>query len=245
MSVQATTWVWEHSKSRGPDRIVLLAIADAANREGGYSCQSIATLVKMSGVSESTVHRSIKALLESGELVHEGASARYRTNVYSLPMKGCQADTPPTSGVSSESSEGVTGDTRPQVTNPKEPSCSVETEPEPVQLTETDEKFAEFYSLYPRREARKPARASFVVATKIVDAECILAALRQQRSDLQRRHDDGLREKGRSGCPLPATWLNQERWNDEVTGRQVVDRDAPRQPGESRDQWLIRAGFAG
>ena len=69
MSVQATSWVYEYSTATGADRLVLLAIADAANKEGRNSCQSAATLAKMSAASERTVWRCIARLEAAGEIV--------------------------------------------------------------------------------------------------------------------------------------------------------------------------------
>lgn len=85
MSVQATNWVWEHSASKGNTRLVLLAIADAANREGKQSWQSAATIADMCKISSRTVQRCIADLLESGELQKDGVSGEFHTNVYSLP----------------------------------------------------------------------------------------------------------------------------------------------------------------
>lgn len=85
MSVQATNWVWEHSTSKGNSRLVLLAIADAANREGKKSWQSAATIADMCKISSRTVQRCIAELLESGELQKDGVMGEFHTNVYSLP----------------------------------------------------------------------------------------------------------------------------------------------------------------
>lgn len=93
MSVQATTWVWEHSKATGSDRLVLLAIADAANREGAQSFQSAPSLAKMTGLSVRTVWRSIDALISLGELSKEGRQGEYQTTVYALPgVSVCHSD---------------------------------------------------------------------------------------------------------------------------------------------------------
>lgn len=85
MSVQATTWAWEHSTAKGNDLLVLLAVADAANAQGGRSCQSAATVSSMTRLSERTVQRVLQRLVESGELVVDGRDRRYQTNVYSMP----------------------------------------------------------------------------------------------------------------------------------------------------------------
>lgn len=98
VSVQATTWVWEHSTATGSARLVALAVADAANREGGESCQAISTLCQMTKLGESTIHRALKWLQDAGELRCEGANPRYAgALVYRFPavMAGGPALAPP------------------------------------------------------------------------------------------------------------------------------------------------------
>jgi hypothetical protein len=34
MSVKVMSWVWDHSRAEGTDRLVLLAIADSAEHDG-------------------------------------------------------------------------------------------------------------------------------------------------------------------------------------------------------------------
>lgn len=81
MSVQATTWVWEHSKSKGNARLVLLAIADAADAHGGNAWPSQDTLAHMARVSTRTVRRLVTDLEALGELEvleHAGGTAHTR-----------------------------------------------------------------------------------------------------------------------------------------------------------------------
>ncbi|RKQ36233.1 helix-turn-helix domain-containing protein [Kocuria tytonis] len=84
MSVQATTWVWEHSQAEGSTRLVLLAIADAANREGARSFQSAETLASMCKMSSRTVRRQIKILQDLGEIEVEGRAGSHGTNSYRI-----------------------------------------------------------------------------------------------------------------------------------------------------------------
>ena len=69
MSVQVTTWVWNHSKTTGSAKLVMLAIADHMNPEGTSAWPSLGRLVRMTGLSLPTVIRSIKTAEELGELV--------------------------------------------------------------------------------------------------------------------------------------------------------------------------------
>lgn len=85
MSVQATTWAWEHSRAEGNARLVLLAIADAANKQGARSYQSAATIADMCRLSSRTVQRQLAALVESGEAQIEERKGAHGTNSYRLP----------------------------------------------------------------------------------------------------------------------------------------------------------------
>jgi len=124
MSVQATTWVWDHSKAEDNTRLVALAIADAANAQGSESCQSVRTLGRMARCSETTVHRAVKWLLDAGEIECVGQNARYGgTNIYRFtalwnPAWGganmTGGATGGTGGVPSGSVGGAVGGTQPQ-----------------------------------------------------------------------------------------------------------------------------------
>lgn len=90
--------------------------------------------------------------------------------------------------------------------------------------------FAEFYSEYPRREARKKASTAFSKAIAGgADPQTIIAKAKiyaQAVKDHERKH-----------IALPATWLNGERWDDEIElpptgsegGPSIWDRIQPRQ----------------
>lgn len=68
MSVKVMTWVWDHSASRGSDRLVLLAIADCASEDGSNAYPSMAELVRKTGLSERAVQYAIRELVSLGEL---------------------------------------------------------------------------------------------------------------------------------------------------------------------------------
>lgn len=113
MSVQATSWVWENAPAEGSALLVLLAVADAANREGEHSCQSVATIARMARVSERTAQRALRDLQAQGLLESSGVDRRYRTTVYGIPgvkgvTQGAGGDTPGTPRVSGSVAEGDT-----------------------------------------------------------------------------------------------------------------------------------------
>jgi phage replication O-like protein O len=83
----------------------------------------------------------------------------------------------------------------------------------------TRENFDLFYRAYPKRKARRDAQRAW---TKLNPDEslvyAILTALEKQKSSLDWKKDGG------QYIPLPATWLNGRRWEDEIEGPPAGDR---------------------
>lgn len=106
--------VWKQSSSSGTDRLVLLAIADAADDDGTNAWPSVATIAAKCKVSPRTVQRSLGTLVELGELAVEkqaGGSpstpADKRPNRYAVLLTGvtgCRAV--PDSGVTPREPRG-------------------------------------------------------------------------------------------------------------------------------------------
>ena len=92
-----------------------------------------------------------------------------------------------------------------------------------------DDGFDTFWAAYPRKEGKKTAQAAWA-KIKNPDIDLILDAISKQKKTIQ-----WTKEKG-SFIPHPTTWLNQERWNDDVDievkklsaeGREVHDYKIP------------------
>ena len=83
--------------------------------------------------------------------------------------------------------------------------------------------FARFWSAYPKKAAKSVAVKAWEKLNPDADlVQTILAALELQRASPQWRKDNG------QFIPLPATWLNQRRWEDEVSAGTVYNPfDAP------------------
>ena len=67
-----------------------------------------------------------------------------------------------------------------------------------------------FWRAYPRKTGKGDARKKFAKALTKTSFENIMAALGKVKASAQWQKDDG------QFVPYPATWLNQERWDDEV-----------------------------
>lgn len=128
MSVQATTWVWNYSQAEGNARLVLLAIADGANREGKHSCQSVPTMAEMCKLSERTVQRKITELIGIGELVKVGTSGRYGTHVYDLTLLSPRQNVTP-DNMGADPRQNVHDDLTLLSPNPINPNVSKDTYP--------------------------------------------------------------------------------------------------------------------
>lgn len=103
MSIQAMTWVWEHSESEGNARLVMLKIANSANDEGEDAYPSQETIARHCRISVRTVRRIVAQLVKTGELevIQNGGGSRYlrddrRPNLYRFPkMAGHNGRTQP------------------------------------------------------------------------------------------------------------------------------------------------------
>jgi len=76
----------------------------------------------------------------------------------------------------------------------------------------TDDAFEAFWAEYPNRKGKGKAREAFKRAIKKTSVGIMVEAVKKQRQGSQWTKDDG------RFIPYPATWLNQERWEDEVDG---------------------------
>ena len=71
------------------------------------------------------------------------------------------------------------------------------------------EKFEEFWSEYPRHISKKVALARWMKLKVTPELfEKIMSSLKVQKKTKQWQNPEYI--------PHPSTWLNQERWNDEV-----------------------------
>ena len=124
MGIQVSNAVWQHSKSEGRARLVLLAIADHQGEIGAWP--SIATLARMVNASERSVQRDIQTLVELGELDVQVSNAptkqQYKSNLYWVTLAGV-------TGSESGVTELTSGVTASDVRTLKEPLSKLIKEP--------------------------------------------------------------------------------------------------------------------
>jgi hypothetical protein len=99
------------------------------------------------------------------------------------------------------------------VCTPSTPAPTPATNSEQNPSTDVDDEFDDFWSIYPRKEGKGAARKAWGKAVKSLPASELLPIV---RSYSVRVHGTE-----RRFIPFPATWLNQERWADEVSDQQA------------------------
>lgn len=197
MSIQVMQAVWEHSRSDGRARLVLLAIADHQGEIGAWP--SIATIAKMVNASERSVQRDIQYLQDIGELIVEVQNApvrgQYKSNLYWVNLPGVTAGvTNAPSGVTNSES-GVT-------------AGGVQTLIEPLRETNNrNALFDEFWKEYPLKKDKGKATRAFKSALTRASFEEILAGVIAYRNDSSRKPEF---------TKYPATWLNADSWENTI-----------------------------
>lgn len=125
------TDVWNHSQSSGSDLLVLLAIADFANEQGG-AFPAVSTLAKKARMSERNTQRALRTLTKRGELKIEKGKGPHSTNIYRVTIchpDNLSGDTGVTPGVTNPVSRGDTGVTPGVTTLSPNPSSYPSEEP--------------------------------------------------------------------------------------------------------------------
>ena len=202
MSVNVMSKVWSHSRSKGAARLVLLAIADHANHSG-VAWPSLRRIAQYCNVDASNVSRCINQLVKLGELERIGYTRPFNgTTKYKVKvMQNRTSAILHTSAVSHDGTSAVSHE-------------------RPVQYRTTNHQrtikenrhidighFDDFWTQYPKKVAKAPARKSYEKALTKVTHEDIMEGLAKYNPDPQYICN-------------PATWLNQERWNDEPANSQ-------------------------
>lgn len=175
------------------------------------------TLAEETGLSTKQVERCLKWLIAEGYLmmaVHHEQGAYDQTRSYrvilDIPESG--DDIPESGNVHLPESGNV-----PLLQTEKTLKLVDGNKTE----AEIDQVFGMFWDLYPRHIAKAKARSSFIAALKKVSADAVI-----QGAAAYRKHvGDG----DPQFIAHPATWLNQERWDDDYgpvagTGRAAMRR---------------------
>ncbi|APD18571.1 DNA binding protein [Streptomyces phage Picard] len=85
MTLDAQDWVWQHSRTRGNARLVMLAIADAITGPDALASMGTAEIMQRLNVSRSTARAAVDAALASDELVEDEPAKGSRATRYKIP----------------------------------------------------------------------------------------------------------------------------------------------------------------
>ena len=218
-------------------RHVLLCLANYADAEGCGAFPSVARLCSDTGLSERSVRNKLGLLVELGVLVEGNGriAAAYidrgdrRPVVYDIPaVRGAPAAPREANGVQ-EIPNGVhvvpSRGARPA------PNTSLNHQ-DPPTAQASPSRFEDWWTAYPKKVGKKPAKAKW--RTRGLDriADTLIEDVRKRAAE-----DDGWK---RGYIPDPLTYLNQDRWEDELRkppqqrgadGRAEIS--PPRQPDAS------------
>jgi hypothetical protein len=206
MSIEAVSLVLNESKATGRAKLVLLGIANHLGDHGAWP--SISTLARYANASERSVKRDIQELVDLGELKVELQNAptktQYKTNLYWITISSGVTDR--ASGVTTQVSRGDSSG--------KSGVTPVGTQNINITIKETskktsDEKFDEFWKLYPKKIAKADALKAWIKATKKKPVDELLK--------LTKAYSEGKLPE-LTYIPYPASWLNKELYESvEIT----------------------------
>lgn len=206
------TWM---IRDRRVPRNAILVYASLSSRAGlGAIFPSQVTIAEESGLSDRTVRRMVKHLEEIGVIERhsrrgsEGRSTG-KTDAYSLHPNGQRE------GVANLSGRLKGPDTKGQGTgHTLQGTPLIEVDIEEVDIdSDPVATFDDFWSVWPRKDAKKNASAAWLKAIKRAAAQVILDAAIAYASHPHRPE--------KQFVPHAATWLNGDRWMDPLP-------DAPR-----------------
>ena len=221
MSVKAMSEVWEHSKAQGNALVLMLAIADHVNESTGTAWPSLDRLAKYANLSKRRVIANINRLVASGELVKmSGGMGPRDTNEYRISFDEPVNAKGDANGNKGDVS-GNKGDADGKKGCRRRHPIPYRTVIEPLNNIKGD--FEDFWKQFPYRqtktrlvkEGKGVAKTSYNRALKKISHEQIMTALA------------GYNPEPKYAC-MPATWLNQERWNDETINTAEQSDDAER-----------------
>lgn len=97
----------------------------------------------------------------------------------------------------------------------KDISCSDDTNPKPL-ISTLEQYFELFWKSYPKKQARTVASKAFIKLSPTLETlNMMLESISRSKTT------DAWLQDGGKFIPMPATWLNQRRWEDESSQQEV------------------------
>jgi hypothetical protein len=221
MSYNAVRSVIDRSKAKGSARLLLVILAEHLNKETRRCDPSVATLAREANTTPRTVARLLAELKAAGEIEITTGGGRNHCNSYTIAA----AENPDTAvtfstanpdtrdSVSSSNTltpvTGFDGETLTnQVRNPDNVVRRTIRNQKDIFHAGEDSDFTAFWSAYPRKVAKPAALKAWRSAKHRPPLADLLAALDRHKGSEQWQSDRFI--------PYPATWINQQRWEDEL-----------------------------
>lgn len=238
MSVRVTNWVWHDERTshlKGNAFTALLALADIADDEGHVvyargAARTQDALAKKARMSVATFRRVTSELVDEG-LLSVSRETQRSENEYRILLTA-QIERSKVSGVTAQ----IERSDRSQLsghTSYRRTDVSNVLELVPPGPSEND-RFDEFWSVYPRRVGKAAARKAFRQAARNAGAAVVVAGARRFAADPNLPDPQFI--------PYPATWLNRGSWDDEPLPPRVASTTGPGSVREEQfapgDEWL-------
>lgn len=118
MSIQAISWVFEHSEATEGSRCLMIAVANHTDQAGSNCWASVDVLAHEARMSRRGTQKALRRLEERGELRDVGPS-KHGTHVYEIAgMRGGEPSSPP--GGELQNARGEPGSPKPSIEPSKE-----------------------------------------------------------------------------------------------------------------------------
>lgn len=230
-------------------KLVLLALAEFANADGSNCFPSIGSIARLTSYNERTVRRALDDALAGQWIDRRSQGSRQGWRLYHYDLRTPPgADSTPARQWSGEDTvsapAAVTcGHSRQNVrTLTPEGAGAVSDElgkgnkeRSREKLVRPLDRFPDFYAAYPRKEAKPAAEKSWRRQKLDRIADQVIADVRARLATGGPWHCTD-----RKFIPLPATYLNQQRWTDEWQASSKT-RPVGAIPRDDRDDHDIEA----
>jgi len=187
MSFRHMAWAMETKIGDPLAKLLLVALADRADKDTGQCWPSLARLCEDTEMSMATVTRRLHYLEEGGFIRRDQRDQK--STLYTLSLTE-----------------------RPLSLTERTPSLSQRDEPITMNQSENNKdiliEFEEFWSVYPRKVGKGQARAAFKAALRKATKDELVSAVT--------KYAEQVRGKDIAYIAHASTWLHGERWLDET-----------------------------
>jgi DNA-binding transcriptional MocR family regulator len=187
MSFRHMAWAMETKIGDPLAKLLLVALADRADKDTGQCWPSLARLCEDTEMSMATVTRRLHYLEEGGFIRRDQRDQK--STLYTLSLTE-----------------------RPLSLTERTPSLSQRDEPITMNQSENNKdiliEFEEFWSVYPRKVGKGQARTAFKAALRKATKDELVSAVT--------KYAEQVRGKDIAYIAHASTWLHGERWLDET-----------------------------